>query len=200
MSIFATELIFADVRAQLAADGLTANFVFGRREAPKQVNQGPGRANRVVFEPGKRGSLGAFAPPKYPGRAPRPLLTLKEAITVYCWAHDPSAPNDELVQYTAARDLLDSVLRAIYLSPNAGHGAFSVSDPYIVGDKIERVYSYELAFTLTVDAAILDEPARAQDAPSVNVVPTAAVGPAKLLKSDITTYEIDGTDTTPFPP
>ncbi len=187
-SVFALSTLVEDVRAQFTADELTANIAFGWREPAKAINQGVGGANRVLFVPGVDGKVGQYAPPRNPGRNPRPLRTLLEQATVLCWAVDTSAPNDELAQYEAARTLHDQVVRAIYLSPNVGHGSFDISDPQWVASSTEKRFGAEIKFTLTVQAAITDE-----------LLPV--VDPPATAETDITTGfvagdEADGTDTT----
>ena len=212
MSVFALSLLVADVKALFTAEGgPTANVVFGKREPAKQINQGPGRANRVVFTPGDpKGTAGSYEGAKIHRRgfgsgrkASKSLLTFREKATVYCWAVDATskeALNDEAKQYDAARLLHDYVVRAIYRSPNVGHGTFKLSGPQWFQDKKERVYGAEIMFTLEFEAMVPDEaPTIATDI----VNPTTATGPAKIA-TDTTTdpvvYETDGTDTTPVPP
>jgi len=215
VSNFALSLLVADVKAlfvaEVSAGGATANVVFGKREPTKQVNQGPGRANRVVFSPGdpsgKAGTLegakldrrGVFGGRK---RTSRSLATFRELATVYCWAcdaTDAATKNDESKQYDAARLLFDQVVRAIYRSPNVGHGGFKISGAQWIQNKVERVDGAEIMFLLEIEAMVPDEPGLG-DAPTAVVNPTEATGPAKIA-TDTTTdpvvYETDGTDISP---
>ena len=157
-TVLALSLVIEDVRQRFIDEGTQCNVSFGRREKSKQINQGPGRANRVVFEPSVDGKLGKYDAARYPGRNPRPLRTLKEWCTVYCWGWDGTKANDELAHYTQARLIHDAVIRAIYLSVQSGHGTFQLSDPMILVDKVEKVFGCELKFTLEVSAMIPDEP------------------------------------------
>lgn len=202
-TILALPLLFADVQAQLAADASTANVVFGWRERTKtRINQGPGGANRVVFEPGEeKGKAGEYAPPvKTRGvwgtRSLRSLGTFLETCTIECWAYDPD-DQSELAQYTAARHLHDHVIRAIYLSPRVGHGSFEVKDPMWIVDKKELRFGAAIKFTLIIQAKIVDDPGPPRDLDIEAVQPEHAIGPAviALPAGD----ETDGTDTTPIP-
>jgi len=211
VNTFALTLLVADVKALFTADGNTANVVFGPREPAKQINQGTGRANRVVFSPGDpTGKAGSYEGAKVTRRGPtfsgrkasKALLTFRERATVYCWAVDATTKdtlNDESKQYDAARLLHDDVIRAIYRSPNVGHGSFTVSAPQWLRDKKERVYGAEIMFQLEFEAMIPDEP---HTLPTAIVNPTVATGPTQIT-TDTTTnpvvYENDGSDTTPPP-
>ncbi len=203
MSVFAVSLLYQDVQDQFTADELTAKFAFGRREPAKQTNQGPGRANRVVFVPGVEGKAGSYGPARYPGTrsdgSPRHLATFHEIVSVYVWGFDGDAPNDELKQYEAARDLHDSVVRAIYLSPNVKPRQMVLSDPKWLEDKVERKFGAELMFTIEVEAAIVDEPSVGSDSEGTPApLPETAIGPAIAVfgVEDDPTEITDGTDTT----
>lgn len=213
MSVFGLSLLFQDVKALFVSEAVTtANVVFGKREPTKQVNQGVGRANRVVFVPGDpSGKAGTYEGAKIHRRgfggghkASKSLLTFKELATVYCWAvdaTDSATLNDENKQYDAARLLHDQVVRAIYRSPNMGHGTFKLSSPTWFQDKVERRYGAEIMFLLEIEAMIPDEPGLGQ-LPTAIVNPTIAVGPAEMATDTTTTpvvYETDGVDTTPTP-
>jgi len=162
-TVLALPLLVERVETLFTADGTTANVVFGWREVAKQINQGTGRANRVVFEPGDSLALGDIGGANQPGRNPRPIATLSELSTVYVWAVDATAPNDELKQYTAARLLFDAVVRAIH-NCAAGHATlgarigYRITKPRWVRDNPERTFGAEIAFTLAVDSMIPDEP------------------------------------------
>ncbi len=133
--VFALPLLFADVRDQLLHDNVTAAVVFGRREAAKQTNQGPGGGNRVVFAPGlPDGKAGTYEGAKLHRQGlavskSKSLGTFREYATVRVWGVDIANPNDEALQYKAARLLHDQVVRAIYRSPHVGHGSFRLSNP-----------------------------------------------------------------------
>lgn len=154
---FAGEAVFQDVKQLFADEGATASVIFGRREPTKQINQGTGRANRVVFVPGVAGKLGSYSAARNPNRNPRPLATLLENFTVYCWGYDGANPRDELLQYKAVHLVHDQVIRAIYLSSRSGHGTVEWTDPQVVNDeKVELRFGMEWQFTLTVQSMIPD--------------------------------------------
>ncbi len=204
MSVFAIPLLYQDVQDQFTEDGLTAKFSFGPRALATQINQGPGRANRVLFIPGdaKSGKAGSYGPARYPGGLPRHLATFKETLYVYCWgvdATDSATLNNELKQYEAARDLHDSVVRAIYLSPNVKPRQMIMTDPTWVTAKLERKFGAEIMFTIEIEGAIVDEPSVALDPDSVEIPkPDTATGPALAVfgVEDDPTEITDGTDTT----
>lgn len=158
-------LIFDEVAALFTAESTTAALAFGNREIAKQMNQGPGRANRVIFAP--EGELGEYQSARAPGRNPRPLTTLIERATVYCHAVDTSALNDQRAQYTAARLLHDAVVRAILLASKKGAIAdvpVKLSKPRWVGENVERQFGAEIAFTLDVMCSVPDQAYPTQEA------------------------------------
>jgi hypothetical protein len=150
--------IFDFVGALFTAEATTASLVFGNRETAKQLNQGPGRANRVVFAP--EGKAGGFVSARAPGRNPRPLCTFVEVVTVYVHAVDTTALNDQRAQYTACRMLLDAVVRAIQLAARSQDIAdlpLKIGEAQWVGDNVERQFGAELAFALEVHCAVPDQ-------------------------------------------
>lgn len=140
---------------KLAEYQLTAKIVFGRREPVKQLNQGTGRANRVVFEYGDpNGKAGTPEPLRHPGGNPRPVGRLGELATIYCWGYDRDHANDERAHYAVARALFGQVYRALR---NAGFGNLQFGAVEWVVDKTERFFGCECRFTVTFGTAILDE-------------------------------------------
>ena len=148
--------LYTDVKARFILDANTAAFSFGWREPTKAINAGPGGANRVVFVPGDpSGAAGKIGPARNPGRSPRPIATKMELFTVYIWAYDVSAPENELKQYEANMFLYSQVSRAIY---KAARGTFAeVSDSWIIG-KTERRYGAERVLVYTLELEIPDTP------------------------------------------
>jgi hypothetical protein len=202
MTLFALPQLYLDIKARFAADGLGASVVFGWREPTKRTNQGTGRALRVCIVPGVKGKAGQYAPARNPGRVlpdgpERSLRTFLELAEVYCWGCDNTSPalaSDELAQYEAARRLHDAVVRAIYLSPNVGHGAFKISDPsWVIENVNERRFGAELKFTLEVQALIPDQPYGTADAPATFTGP-----PTEINIANAATFPAgdasDGTD------
>lgn len=117
--------LVASVQAYFDARGLGTNVSLGWKQPTKQINQGEGRANRVVFIPsdpsGRGGALaGAHQPgPRRFGTGPstieaRALYTWERSITVSVWAVDPTSPADESLQIEAIETLFEHVVRAVH--------------------------------------------------------------------------------------
>lgn len=155
-TVFALTTLYNEIQAMFIREGTTANMSFGVREPPKQLNQGFGRANRIVFEPGAAGKLGEYAAARRPGRNPKPLMTLLEKATIYVWGFDINAPNDEMAQYEVCRLTHDAIIRAIIISAKKTDQYYTISDPEWIFDKTERLFGYELKFVLTVGSMIPD--------------------------------------------
>lgn len=146
--------LYTSMVANLTEYLVTAKVVFGQREPVKQLNQGVGRANRVVFEPGDpSGKAGSPEPLRNPGGNPRPVGRLGEIATVYCWGYDHDHKNDESAHYAVARALFGQVFRALR---NAGFGNLKFGAVEWIVDKMERRFGYECRFTVTFGTAILD--------------------------------------------
>lgn len=110
--------------------------VFGYRERAKQINQGSGGANRVIFLPGDpSGAGGKLAPtPRDVGRRQlddtsdppvhvadiRPIASWERQFTVSIWAVDKAAQRDELAQASAAETLFERLVRAVEQFTGAG--------------------------------------------------------------------------------
>jgi len=152
--------LFDKVKAALP----TASVVFGEREIGKQINQGPGRANRVVFVPGEdSGALGTFDPPAVPGRnlqvrgAPgrrqsRALWAWKVAGRVYVWAYDATDPNDERKQWDALVALHEQVVEAIH-AYQSGH--YALRAPRLTTKTHERKFGCEIMFVVDLSQPVL---------------------------------------------
>lgn len=156
--ILALTKLFDDVKARMDADAAAADpplaavpQVFGWREPTKRS----GSSLRIVWVPGddKSGELGEVAPPRNPGRNPRPLATLRERFTVYLEAQDPSAPESERTQYQASRELLDAWLRAVHLE---ARGTYALEKPSWVTDKKERRFGAAIRVLGTIEAMVPD--------------------------------------------
>jgi len=159
--VLALPLLFDAVKAGFAAELPDVSVVFGLKEVTKQINQGSGGANRVVFAPGDlSGKFADDLPPHGIGREPRPLATELEYFTVWIWGVDSSDLNDERKQYTAARLLYDVWRRAIY---NATHtdGDNGVGPVVIYGQewnikRVERKWGAEIVAVCSVQAMVPD--------------------------------------------
>lgn len=185
----ALEKLFDDVEARFALDGLLrssnppgplAPSTFGWREPSRQDIPGP----RIRWVPGDdaSGYVGEIAPPKYPGRNPRPLGTLWEQATVYIHGHDASAPEDERAQWKATRLLFDAWWRAIYL---AAYGTFEILRAEWVIDKNQRRYGTAIRVLVAVQSMIPDSAHR-------TAFPSAAI--------DVTELDVTETITVPAEP
>jgi hypothetical protein len=168
--VLALPLLFDACVARFALDAAAADppvvpivQSFGWREPAK--NLAP-VSSRIVWVPGddKTGELGAFAPPRYPGRNPRPLATLVERFTVYVSGRDSASAEDERAQYQATRELFDAWVRAVYL---AAHGTVALERPSWVIEKALRRFGAAIRVSGTVQAVI-------PDAPWAEVVPVGA--------------------------
>ena len=148
--------LFDAVKARLEAAGVTAEVVFGERQPPQQLNQGTGRANRVVFAPGDdAGNLGTYDAPVKPGRAARSLWDWMLLARVYVWAYDPSAPEDEIVQWKAVVELHDLVIEAIHAFCSA---FYAPTSPKNVAKPNERRFGKEMVFLLVYRQPVLATP------------------------------------------
>jgi len=159
--VLASHLLFDALKAQFAVDDLTTAFAWGRKEEAKQINQGPGGANRIVFAPGNEtGDFGAVLAPDKPGRNPRPLATVDELGTFWLWAVSPDV-NTERAQDRAARILYDQWLRAVYLvthtDGDAGLGPVRIVSQHWNLDKIERSFGREIIVVVAIAAMVPDE-------------------------------------------
>lgn len=177
--ILALEQLYTDVKADFTEDSATTAFAFGRKEVTKQINQGTGRANRIVFVPGlyPSGDLGKDLPPRNPGRNPRSIATLGEVFTVFVWAYDgtaaipatdtepavPAAAENEFKQYKAARLLYDDWRAALY---RATHKDEELDEPTVarvtildqrwVTEKNERRFGAEIQVVCVIEAMVPD--------------------------------------------
>lgn len=157
-SVLAVPLLYEACRTAMTLEGNAARMSFGRRQPAQQVNQGPFGGCRIVWVPGKDTSVGTYAPAHRPGRNPRPLQTLLEYVTVYVWGHDATKPDDEMAHYQACRMLHDDCIRIMW---HESHTTVPTRihwyDPTWVYEHLEKVYGYELKFTLEVSCMIPDE-------------------------------------------
>lgn len=147
--------LFQAVVANVAALGSNATVVRGEREIAKQMNQGPGRANRVVFALGdESGARGDYEPPAKPGmrtavgatnQRARSLWDWHLSARVYVWAYDGTAPEDEGAQEDAMFELHDVIVEAIH---KFASGHYKIRAPKKVGKVVERRFGCETMFIL----------------------------------------------------
>lgn len=122
--------LVASVQSYLTARNVTANVSLGWRQDTKQINQGPGRANRIVFIPSDQGGRGGkiigtqqpgprrFGSPTADTTA-RALFDWERSLLVSVWAVDGSDPHNEAKQIEAVEDLFEWTIRAVH------HSAFN---------------------------------------------------------------------------
>jgi len=179
------EKLLVDTQAYFNAlsPSLGTVVAYGPRALAEQINQGTGRANRVIFlsgdpegteggtlvsprEPGWReidgyGQLGPAdaapdpADPKYPVTArTRTLADWDETLLVSVWAYDGNAPNSDLAQKRALNDLVEWTVRAIASSGLAD----IVWGPIRRPRTVERRFGLEVRFSLTLQTPLFDVP------------------------------------------
>lgn len=159
------DALFDFVVARLADSSPSTSIVFGEREIAKQINQGTGRANRVVFAPGDEGgALGSYEPPARPGmrsavgatnQRARSLWDWRLAARVYVWAYDGTAAEDERAQWRAMVELHDLVVEAIHaFAP----GHYAIRAPRATGKTIERRFGRETMFILEYAQPVVAAP------------------------------------------
>lgn len=153
--------LYEHVRETLPLLGIDANVVWGKRELAKSgVNQGTGRANRVVFVPGADGgALGAYGPPAKQShnapngaRGPRGLWDWAVIARVYVWTYDSSEAENEFAQWKALVELHDSVIEAIHKYTT---GFYKISAPKDPSAIVERRFGMEVMFQVEIQQPVL---------------------------------------------
>lgn len=143
-SLFATRDDLAEVR-----------FKFGWREPDKRAE---GMVKRkLTFVPGDTGGkLGRLNMAKWPGAtetSARPLGSLDELMTVYCYALNELSIEDEKSQYVAARLLFDDFYAALW---RVMHGQFRVDDLVYSHISKERRTGAEIRALVVLQARLPD--------------------------------------------
>lgn len=146
----ALEALYNAVVTRFAEELPAVEHTFGWREPNRQQ----GGTSRVVWRPGdEAGGVGEVGPARNPGRNPRPLATLHEAVTLYIQGCDLTAPDNELAQWKATRLLFDAVVRAIYL---AAHGTYEIKSVNWAERYNERRFGATIILNLAVESMIPD--------------------------------------------
>lgn len=177
--VLALELLYDAVVARFTAEGpANVSQPFGWREVAKQ------RVNaRIVWVPGNPiGAVGRVGPARNPGGDPRSIGTLLENFYVVISAQDPTAPENERLQYRATRLLRDYWYRAIYL---AARGTFTIESEEWLVDKLERRYGTALRVIGSIQSKIPDE---APDGLDYELAPDDT-------EAEIENSELDNTET-----
>jgi hypothetical protein len=172
--------LYDAVKAYFDEQAWDAAFDYGEKAITKQVNQGPGRANRVLFAPtGEGGDLGELVAPKYVGRQARAIFDWQIPGRVFVWAWDSSAPTDERKQWDAIQEPFERVLTAIRKHSGAG-GVYKPGKPKSASRVIERPFGVEIVFPLNFIQALVEAPATRTDDAVTSDGETVLVGPTGL--------------------
>ncbi len=166
------KMIVDGVKAYFAENGVTAAVDRGWKKRSEQINQGTGRANRVIFIGSKLdGSIGRFVKPREVGISEiggdpttdpptpathkwRPLCDWQRTVLVSIWAFDGDNKNDEGAQDDALYQLITWTFRAVnsVAFGNADFGNAQVTVPK------ERGFGLEMLIELTFQTPIADLP------------------------------------------
>ena len=142
--------LYEGVKATLEERRPGVSVVFGRREPPKQSNQGAGRANRVVFAPGDpNGAVGEEVAPRGVGCALKDQL---ELFTVWIWGADLGDLRNEALQHDACWDLFCEWRAAMYYQ--AEGRAAVVSKNWVAHDRVELPFGMELRIVCTIRSQV----------------------------------------------
>lgn len=168
------------VASYFEAHNVTAKVVLGWKERTKQVNQGPGGANRVVIQPSDdQGNGGTIESPHGPGQRElknangdvvghvRALKTWHQILNVSVWAADANNPQDDEATILATWKLYVWTVRAIYAMSlaNLEWGATSwTMDPR------ELSYGRELRIALVLRQPLPDIPTEIIYPTHVNII------------------------------
>lgn len=150
---FAVDSLYQDVVDLFTLEGVEVPNVFGWRE-PAKRKQG---ASRIVWTPGDDTSTGTMVSsivgPTRTGMNPRQLAVVDELLTVRLESFDATDPENELMQYRAARILFDIWFRAVLLSSTTNTKIVSATWDK---SKTERRHGQMITVIATVRAPILD--------------------------------------------
>lgn len=150
--MLALEVLYDAVVARFALEGPAGVAQpFGWRY-PAQQHVG----SRIIWIPGDPdGAVGRSQPARNPGGEPRSLATLEERFHVIISSFDPTAPEDERLQYRATRLLRDYWFRALYL---AARGTFAIDSEEWLTEKKERRFGTAIRIVATVQSMVPDLP------------------------------------------
>lgn len=162
--------LVCNVREYFRENDVTAEVAFGDRALSFQSNQGPGRANRVVFCPfvPKSGAAGKLMPPSQFGNRDmmsasdptvrvatvRALFDWERLFILSVWARDTELPEDDLAQHCAAETLLEDTCRAVHV---AGFASVDLGAIQVVPQG-ERRFGVELRVELRFTHPLYDLP------------------------------------------
>lgn len=154
------ERLYELVRDAFAADEDIAaeakpSVVYGRQAVTKQVNQGGGRANRIVFLRGdESGKDGLFTGPS--GKAfPFRIYTRVAVFQIRIWAHDPTPGAGELEHHKVLEALVESVANKVRAE---AMGRLRWKEAHHTITPVERVFGVEVTFLCELDEPVLERP------------------------------------------
>ncbi len=155
--------LVSSVRSYFEARNILTGVSLGWKEAAKQLNQGSGRANRVVFIPSDpSGKGGVISAAQQPGArhfgtdtTARALYTWERFVVVSIWAADTEAPNDEEAQIEAVETLFEETMRAVHAF---AHNNARWGDVSWLASPLERQLGRELRASLVFKHPMFDSP------------------------------------------
>lgn len=164
------DLLATGISSYLTDQGVTAIVDVGSRSYAKQVNQGPGRANRIILIPGDDpqtggGAGGKITGPRRSGGNPRHLFNVAWELLVSIWGYDGTAATNERAQIVATQTLFRWVARAVqdFAKADATWGSFDWTP------QPERAFGREILASLTYNAPFDDvEAGTATPGPQIN--------------------------------
>lgn len=170
--------LVASVQAYFDARSVGTQVGLGWKQPTQQINQGVGRANRVVFIPSDpSGKGGKLAGAQRPGQrnvdtnlSMRSLYNWERFVTVSVWACDTTDPQNEEKQIEAVETLFEHTVRAVhYFAANEAQWG----DVTWTTSPVEHAFGRELRAGLVFRHPIFD-------APNERVYPAPAP-PTKVL-------------------
>jgi hypothetical protein len=160
------------VQAFLTRHGVNSVVERGWKRREMQINQGPGRANRVIFMPSDKSGMGGeiVSPHRHRGQQPifdesvtprkhegylTALNDNRRPLLVSIWSYDRDRPNDQGAQVDAVDELFEWVMRAVNgtVHADAAWGRWSYTVPE------ERAFGLEILAELTFQHPFFDVPA-----------------------------------------
>lgn len=146
----ALEKLYNDVVTRFTAESTAISNVFGWQTS---AHRGA-RQNRICWVPGDpSGAVGQVSSARNPGGNPRCIGTLDELFTIYIEAKDITSPENELLQYKAARFMFDTWYRAAYLSVR---NLLSIKSTSWMVDRTARRFGATLQAICEIKAMIPD--------------------------------------------
>lgn len=153
--------MLSQVQTFFSDESINTAVYLGFKAAGRQDNQGPGGANRIVFD--LRGAKEKVLPPKggttrqmQDGTRSRCLCTIQWSIPVQFWAADrgtPGDPENDIAQLEAYVTMFERCTAAVH---SYLHGSYQWADGVPVPEPTERVFGRAWTKTLLVLEDIYD--------------------------------------------